>query len=241
MFDEHARAICTELLLPPMALLKLRDFIMAHPLRPLPGIIEMGHTVVEEERRWKELEELHTRLKKKGSKERRPKNEAANSLGSLKRATAEKKLEELRREYHAAAARLSSANTGDEGAPVQKDDASSQRKVASTLLRLSPVAGVRIGNSTSTKLDYILNEVCCHLRRSEVWLTLSLHRCFRILRARNSSSSRSQLRRSPSSQKRLISSGSSTSSSAESSSANRDKPSSRRSRPARAIACFSWS
>ncbi|RDX46999.1 hypothetical protein OH76DRAFT_1465208 [Lentinus brumalis] len=162
MFDEHARTICTELLLPPMALLKLRDFIMAHPLRPLPGIIEMGHTVVEEERRWKELEELHTRLKKKGSKERRPKNEAANSLGSLKRATAEKKLEELRREYYAVAARLSSADTGDEGAPVQKDDASSQRKVASTLLRLSPVAGVRIGNSTSTKLDYILNEVLTH-------------------------------------------------------------------------------
>ncbi|KAI0695860.1 SNF2 family N-terminal domain-containing protein [Cerioporus squamosus] len=167
MFDQHARAICTESLLPPMALLKLRDFIMTHPLRPLPGIIAMGHTVVDEERRWKELEELHARLKKKGSKERRPKDEATNSLGSLKRATAEQKLEELRREYHAAAARLSSADSGEEAAPVRQEDAASQRKVASTLLRLSPVAGVRVKNSTSSKLDYILNEVLLYSAREK--------------------------------------------------------------------------
>ena len=159
MFDQYPAVICTESLLPPMALIKLRDFIMKHPLKPLAGIIEMGHTVVEEERRWQELDELHSHLKHKGPRERRRKDEAANSLGSLKRATAEKKLEELRRQYQAAAARLTSASTGEEAEPIRKEDASSQRKVASALLRLSPVANVRIKNSTSTKLDFIIHDV----------------------------------------------------------------------------------
>ncbi|RPD56352.1 hypothetical protein L226DRAFT_538078 [Lentinus tigrinus ALCF2SS1-7] len=159
MFDGRARSICTELLLPPIALITLRDFIVKHPLRPLAGIVEMGHTVLEEERRLKEFEELHSELKKKGKRSR---DEAANSLGSLKRATAEKKLEELRVEHQAAAARLTSFSIGEGAAPGRREDSSSQWKVASTLLRLSPVAGARVKNSTSTKLDYILNEVLSH-------------------------------------------------------------------------------
>ncbi|TBU46858.1 P-loop containing nucleoside triphosphate hydrolase protein [Dichomitus squalens] len=161
MFSEAGRQACDPPLLPPMALMKIRAFLTQHPLKKVRDIVAMGQHVIEEERRWKEFEALHNQLKKKTSKdkrERRRKEDAANdSLTSMKREAKEKKLEEVRLEYQAAAARLTASATGEEVAPLRPD--SSQRTVASTLLRLSPMADVRIGNSTSTKLDYILSEV----------------------------------------------------------------------------------
>ena len=160
LFPEKAREACTEQLLPPASLLELRRYVSSHPLRSIADVAKMGASVVEEELKWQELVELQNRLKKNSSKDRRLRGDdtAKNSLGSLKRDAAGKKLEEMRREYQAAVARVTVASTG-EAAPAKAQEGS-QFKVASTLLRLSPLARVHIKNSTSSKLDYILNEVC---------------------------------------------------------------------------------
>ncbi len=162
MFPDASRQVCNPPLLPPMALMKMRDFTMQHPLTKVPEIVAMGQDVLDQERRWKEFETLHNRLKKRSTKDKRERrlkdNSAKNSLGSLKREVMEKKLEEVRLEYQAAAARLTASATGQELALVGRREDGGQRKVASSLLQLSPIVSVKIGNSTSSKLDYILNE-----------------------------------------------------------------------------------
>ena len=88
MFSSTSWQICDPSLLPPMAMMKIRDFIMQHSLKKVPDIVAMGQHVLEQEQRWKEVEVLHNCLKKKSSKDkwdrRLRNNSAKNLLSSLK-------------------------------------------------------------------------------------------------------------------------------------------------------------
>ncbi|KAI0647582.1 P-loop containing nucleoside triphosphate hydrolase protein [Trametes meyenii] len=160
-FPEYAQqAAGPAALLSPIAMLALYQRITERPLSDLNKIIEMGKAWQEREQAYKEVLRLHEQSKKKSRRERNPSESSrkAKSLDPIKRASAKEKMQELQRETEAALARLRAAFSGEEDVLLPSGDRPG-RAVASSLLGVSPVAGVRIRNSTSTKLDYILNEV----------------------------------------------------------------------------------
>ncbi|KAI0739835.1 hypothetical protein C8Q80DRAFT_1274867 [Daedaleopsis nitida] len=130
--------------------MKMRDFVLQHPPRSrhVEDIVEMGRNVVEEKLKWKNYDgALHDR-KNKGTKDRRQK-ETSELLGSGgKREAADKK----------APGDAGGVPCCDQDGPLPVS--SQGRTVAESLVRLSPVqVCASLKNSTSTKLDYILNEV----------------------------------------------------------------------------------
>jgi hypothetical protein len=117
----------------PDRLLHLRKLILHQPLAPVPQLIRVGEVLREADRH---RAELHA---KKVERQKAGKGKEANPIVSddspAKLRNAQERLKEI---YN-------------EGEHLEHS--------ASSLLGMSPLAGVRIGNSTSSKLNYILNEV----------------------------------------------------------------------------------
>lgn len=163
-FPELARDASPAPLLSPMALHQLRQSVTERPLSSVAKIAEMGKSYHEQEQAYKVILRLREQSKKRSAQDRHilDVTKAARLPGDqAKGASAKEKMEEMQREMEAALAKYSAQFNGRETeriSPLNSNDPS-QRLVASSLLRLSPVAKVRIHNSTSTKLDYILNEV----------------------------------------------------------------------------------
>ena len=124
----------------PDRLLQLRKLVIRQPLAPVPRIMQVGEAVCERDRRRDELNAESKQKKNAG------KGKNANPVVSDDSAT----------KLRAAQDRLNQIY----------DDGGGTSHSASSLLGSSPLAGVRIGNSTSSKLNYILNEVCRRRSRS---------------------------------------------------------------------------
>lgn len=147
----------------PDRLVQIRRLVLQRPLRSIEDMVEVGSLVSQQDKERRVLfkEKAGDRKDKKGP------NPAARAESASKLLEIQNNIKQL-------------SNTDDSG----------NEQHVSSLVKQSPFARTRIGNSGSSKLDYILNEV----RRFIPHLYGLTDRCAlrscSTLRKRNSSSSR---------------------------------------------------
>ncbi|KAH9928494.1 P-loop containing nucleoside triphosphate hydrolase protein [Epithele typhae] len=175
MLAPAARAACLstsspEALVAGPALAELRKGVIAHPLR---DVAQMGAGYVREEIVLREIDAVRRTLWKSSTRGKGGDKTATAAVRMLsgvaaaagpavpavKPKDAEQKYTEMLGEHQACVARRKAEAAGQNvGAPK----AEGPRTVQLAFLEKSQVKDVRIGNSTSTKLDFILNEVLMH-------------------------------------------------------------------------------
>ncbi|KAH9950194.1 SNF2 family N-terminal domain-containing protein [Amylocystis lapponica] len=150
----------------PERLGSLRAFIRKRPLSRQDNVISYGKEVAAEEKQRIAFNLAHIRPRKGKKHDKKDPKTSLKEFGAVRTTDSAEKREEMRRELLAAQARLEAFLEDDNednhsGNHARQAVATSPARytVATKLLSSSPVANVRIGNSTSSKLDYILEEV----------------------------------------------------------------------------------
>lgn len=145
---------------------ELKKFVIAHPLAKDDRLIEAGKDVQEEERQRLALLSISNSKKSKKGKDTREVNAHRKEVETVKHIVAtQEKQDELHREYLACLARMKKAYEQEEvdvegdRSPSTSSAPALPKTASSRLLVNSPLAGLHVRNSTSTKLDYIINEV----------------------------------------------------------------------------------
>ncbi|KZT27320.1 hypothetical protein NEOLEDRAFT_1110673 [Neolentinus lepideus HHB14362 ss-1] len=169
--EPSSNATAAEPFLQPDRLVRLRDMVLASPLASESSLIEWGNLVTEEDRHKHMLILLREKSRKGNRRNKKDDYEvdssALKAMDVARKEKAPEKIKEVLLELKAAQSRLVRAREGledvesNEGVAkdLQPDVMSSVR--ASFLAR-SPVSGLRIGRTTSSKLNYILREVAQH-------------------------------------------------------------------------------
>ncbi|KAI0343105.1 hypothetical protein BDW22DRAFT_1356676 [Trametopsis cervina] len=133
----------------------LRNYVMRKPLASVEQLIEYGETVVEEEeqRYWHNLSAItvNKSLRKQLQKADSSTRMTGHSSITAARADPLSKL----------------ADTQAKRKALEQEDNRGSMQPSSNLYQSSPLASVHIGNSTSSKLDYILNDVMTHAQTSK--------------------------------------------------------------------------
>lgn len=144
-------------------LLKLHDMVVQKPLIRVDAMLEWGKAVDSRDQAFRRAYRESFQKKTKGRKKGRYINDNDHHSGSMmadnfaKKASAADTLKEMQTELDATLTRLSREDEGERGLPVTSSYPAS--RPLSTLVASSPLARIRVGSSTSSKLNYIINEV----------------------------------------------------------------------------------
>ncbi|KZT69833.1 hypothetical protein DAEQUDRAFT_726146 [Daedalea quercina L-15889] len=152
---------------------QLKQFVLRHPLYKADRIICGGRDVQQEERQRLALYSMNNSRKSKKSKD--DDNAHRKEVETVKHVVATReKQEELRKEYLACLDKLQKSHEQDDNEHTQNSSGNKKRGTPATskttspqLLASSLMITLRVGQSTSTKLDYILNEIREHSRNEK--------------------------------------------------------------------------
>ncbi|KAI0070956.1 hypothetical protein K474DRAFT_1776489 [Panus rudis PR-1116 ss-1] len=160
-------------LLCPERLAKLASFIKRRPLSSMESIVEMGEMVGEEERLRLQfsLSRLHS---SKSARRHKDSHEDKNLLLKTMDLKDPEKLKQIRQELLAAQAKVKAGfSQHEQGQPEQGqlpwelNPSSSSTSEMTRLLGRSRLAKTRLGNTTSSKLDFIISEVKLYSAREK--------------------------------------------------------------------------
>jgi hypothetical protein len=143
-------------------LLKIKDAIISRPRISQENIIELGHSASSEDRRLRQQfqesqKSSSRRAGRKPTAHQGDSNATMMAENAAKRARDPGTLKEMKKELDVAIARLDNAE--DEDPPIQPPQTRESSRSPTSLLATSLLGKTRLGTTTSTKLDYIINEV----------------------------------------------------------------------------------
>jgi len=148
-------------------LLKLYDMVVQKPLIKIDDMVNLGQTVAARDKVFRQAYEASQRKKGKGRRKAKHADDPTSSSqmadSFAKKASAADTLREMQKELDATLARLQN-DDDDDGTSANNSKVGSPTKRPSNLVASSPLAKVRIASSTSTKLNYIIDEVRFNLR-----------------------------------------------------------------------------
>lgn len=161
-------------LMHPDRLIKMRDMVFNRPLVPSEVMIQSGIKIDAEDFKRRRLYLEHRAGLNKNKRDKDVVSKGILSIQPVKKVVALDKMEEVRRELFTVQERQKALAYADDRPVVTSPETTTFASASSSgddsmkagLLASSPLADVRIGQSASSKLNYILNEVynnsCVH-------------------------------------------------------------------------------